>query len=170
MHTSAFALDFRSTEPGAGGRPLARYSRGGHHLHRPVAGDALHPLEQLPERQAGRQGRAPPAHARPCGKGPSWGASWGCSPSARGCLRGRSGSRLPAPRSPRAPSLSEPQCPRLQHKAWSPPARGGRAAHSVPAPAPSLGSGIRPPESRVPWRQLQPAPAHLLKPAAPSGS
>lgn len=31
--------------------PWWRYSRAGHHLHGPVAGDAFHPLKQFPGRQ-----------------------------------------------------------------------------------------------------------------------
>lgn len=72
-------------------RPPPQYSRAGHHLHGPVAGDAFHPLKQFPGRHP-----APSAVplAGPREATPAPGSAWGRL-QVRPCLRARASPQIP---------------------------------------------------------------------------
>ena len=72
-------------------RPPPQYSRAGHHLHGPVAGDAFHPLKQFPGRHPTPSAAAP---AGPHEATPALGSAWGRL-QVRPCLRARASPQIP---------------------------------------------------------------------------
>lgn len=66
---------FARPKEGVGvGAPWRRYSRASHHLHRPVAGNAFHPLKEFPGRQPFISCGTP---VRLCEAAPSLDSAWG---------------------------------------------------------------------------------------------